>query len=339
MKMDSVAKTFSRDECTAEAGQRFQAFGREFQLAGMLGNGAIGIVRRAVDLNSDAQVAVKFLAPEVKYIEESSFEDIHARFKREGERGPSLLNDQLVTVYGYVENHGASSFTNGVGPSNPFIVMEYVPGRTLEHYIMRQQPKASFNINVQSLHIACSLASALEYLHDRDLVHRDVKPANVFVSKEPVPNRLSIVKLGDFGVLKWGDFRASLTTGTLTVAGAKGLGTLKYMSPEQALSPKDVGVRSDIYSLGVTMFELLTNQILPSPHHVFNLERLRYQRQGNTMSKLYELGLGMIDAEYEPLFPLIFDMLLRAPKSRPSSRQVSMKLRGILTRAETLIRS
>jgi len=75
--------------------------------------------------------------------------------------------------------------------------------------------------------------------------------------------------------MKWGDFHASVSTGLLTVTTQKGLGTLKYMSPEAAVRPKDVTVRADVYSFGVTLFELFTAQILASAHHVFEIMNAR----------------------------------------------------------------
>ena len=274
---------FSREQHTSSTGQRFIAGGREYLLEGIIGNGAIGVVRKARDLETREQVAVKFLAPEPKYIEQSSFEDIHRRFRREGIRGTELNHPNLVKIIAYEENENASSFLNNDGPCNPFIIMEYIRGTTLEHFIMKGGNQPFFNITSQTLTIAHAVANALLYLHSRNVIHRDVKPANIYFNRVAQGNIPNIIKLGDFGVVKWGDFKASMTTGTLTMSGHQGLGTWKYMSPEQATKPKDVTVRSDMYSLGITLFELFTNQIFPSQHHVYEITYQRMRRSTGSL--------------------------------------------------------
>jgi serine/threonine protein kinase len=123
---------------------------------------------------------------------------------------------------------------------NPFLVMELVPGRTLESLIHHLGSEHGTHITRQTLTIASALARALQHLHERKLVHRDVKPANIFLSNNQPGATPSVIKLGDFGVTKWGDFLAAATTGKLTMTAQQGLGTLKYMAPEQATQPKDV---------------------------------------------------------------------------------------------------
>jgi serine/threonine protein kinase len=140
----------------------------------------------------------------------------------------------------------------------------------------------------------------------------------------------TFVKLGDFGVTKWGDFRASAVSGTLTVTKQEGLGTLKYMSPEQAVRPKDVTVRSDIFSLGITLFELFTGRILESPHHVFEIMMARNSRD-SVMGKMISLGLRPSYAELD-VFKLVLDMFLGSPKGRPTSATVAGRLTTSLER-------
>jgi serine/threonine protein kinase len=218
---------------------------------------------------------------------------------------------------------------------SPFIVMEYVRGRTLESLIKKIRASSNpgqTHITKQTLTIARSVTKALQYLHDRKVVHRDVKPANIFLSSATPDSVPSMVKLGDYGVTKWGDFLATAASGSLTVTRQQGLGTLKYMSPEQAVRPKDVSVRSDMFSLGITLYELFTGQILESPHHVFEIMSARTSRDG-IMGKLISLG---IKCPYEAagIFELVLDMFLTAPKSRPTSATVAGRLQYLLEQTQ-----
>lgn len=321
----------SRQYCRPRTGQRFVVENEEYELAGELGNGAVGIVRKARRLSDNASRAVKFLAPDPKYIDEAVFDDVEARFRREGQRAPFLEHNSLLKIHAYVENKDGQAFRTG-SPENPFIIMQVVQGRTLESYIRRlaheEEAKGApkrFTVDAARLSIAVEIAKALEYLHKRRLIHRDVKPANIFLPSSEGHSSNKEAILGDFGIMKWGDFQASLTTGTLTATIQRGLGTLKYMSPEQAVRPKDVTVRADIYSFGITLFELFTKQILASPHHVFEIYAARMSR-GTTMSRFMQMGYQISGAD-EGLGELILDMHLRGTDGRPSID----KVRGRLT--------
>jgi eukaryotic-like serine/threonine-protein kinase len=319
-----------RTLCKPRVGMRIRAGGHEYELAGDLGDGAIGVVRKAVRVDNGRSAAIKFLAPDPKYIEESVFDDVAVRFRREGERGAGLSHENLVKVIAYEENSGGAAFTKGK-LRNPFLVMEYIRGHTLESLIKRlskQEPRLA--IDTQRMSIAVSLCRALAHLHDRKIVHRDVKPANVFLSAA-VPGAVpSEVKLGDFGVTKWGDFLAAASTGVLTVSHQQGLGTLKYMSPEQAVRPKEVTVRSDMYSLGITLFELFSGSILPSPHHVFDIRQARMSRT-TTTGRLLAVGLPSVSNSVVTVFEPILDMFMAAD-SRPSSKQMVGRYEFLLER-------
>lgn len=322
----------ARYRCRPHAGQRFTADGRLYEFAGKIGDGAVGLVRKATDLKTDAIVAVKVLAPNPKYIDPAAFDDVEQRFKREGSRGAHLRDESLVEIIAYEDNLQGSCFEKA-RVKNPFIVMEFVKGRTLESLIRRLAASSTpgqTHITKQTLTIAHRITRALVYLHERKLVHRDVKPANVFLSSATPESIPSLVKLGDFGVTKWGDFLATAASGTLTTTMQQGLGTLKYMSPEQAVRPKDVNVRSDMFSLGVTLYELFTGQILQSPHHIFEIMSARMSRDG-TMAKLISLGVRC-PYEQAGVFDIILDMFLAAPKSRPTSATVAGRLEYLLER-------
>ena len=305
----------ARNNCKPQVGQYFESSGKTYELKGKIGDGAVGIVRKALPLEGGQLLAIKFLAPDPKYIDPAVFRDVAARFKREGERGVHLNHDNLIRIIGYNENLDGCAFRNN-SPQNPFLLMEHIDGKTLESYIRNTlvAERGVFILDQPRLSIAIQICQALDYLKDHKLIHRDVKPANIFL--RPITRRARLqVKLGDFGVVKWGDFHAAVSTGTLTVTSQKGLGTLKYMSPEQAIRPKAVSIKSDIWSLGITLFELFTGQILLSAHHVYELQNVR-RLKGTTLSRFSDLSCTL-PTEYSPIAELVLDMFL-APDGRPS---------------------
>lgn len=329
----------SRDQIeTFSSGQYFMAGKSKYILMGKLGNGAVGIVRKAKNIETGKQVVVKFLAPDPKYIDINSMDEIYRRFKHEGEKGKELYHDNIVEVLAFEENIAGTNFIEDdeliIKPMNPFIVMEHAGNRTLEGYIKKRKEDYSpktICVNEETVHIAYEISKALVYLHRRGHVHRDVKPANIFLTKNSNP----LVTLGDFGIIKWSDLNKDLSTGNLTTTGQKGLGTLKYMPPEQSLNPKDVSVKSDIYSFGITLFELFTNQILHDIHHVFQIREVRLDRS-SFERKMYQLGLGFMPdglRGYEYLFNAILDTSLKV-----SGRPTSTKFEGMLKRILNEIR-
>ena len=306
---------FSRPNFKAKSGFRFELDGVTYKLGGRLGDGAVGIVRKA-NSSSGKEVAIKFLAPDPKYIEVSAFDDVTARFRHEGKRGAKLEHERLVEILGYSDNSAGESFLKQE-LDNPFIVMERVHGRTLENHIRMADPSETgvLQFDRNSLFIAIQIADALQYIHKKKLIHRDVKPANVFLSGRTKRNNLHRIKLGDFGIVKWGDFHRAVATGTLTLTHQQGLGTLKYMSPEQAIRPKDVTIKTDIFSFGVTLYEIFTHEILASPHHVFQIMNARLLR-GNSFSRFLELG-HHLSHEHEYFCEKLLDCFLRGTAKRP----------------------
>jgi len=324
---------FRENLLVIQPGQVFVAGEKEYVIGGMLGDGAIGVVRKAREKSSGTERVIKLLAPDSKYIESASIDDISVRFKREGMRGQELDHENLIEVLAYEENVRGSSFVTGndVGrkPQVPFIVMDHGGNQTLDGYIKRAKrdvPKKSLNISEETLSIAYEVSKAIVYLHRRRLIHRDIKPANIFLTKSKPPR----VRLGDFGIVKWSDLKAAVATGTLTVSGQQGLGTLKYMPPEQSTNPKDVTVKSDMWSLGLTLWELFTNQVLPDYHFVYQLREVRMERS-NLLGRMYKLGLGTTIASYVELHTLM-DSILDSFLGQ-SSRPTSVRLSGMLKTA------
>lgn len=314
-----------RTRCRPRVGQQFRASDISYRLGGRLGDGAVGVVFNAEREADSRRFAVKFLAPDSKYIDTDAFEDVLARFRREGQRGSQLEHPALLTIHAYSENAGGSAFSSG-SPKNPFIVMERASGGTLEHFLRRLPTplQSVLTMDETRLRIAIQTAEAIAHLHKRGIVHRDVKPANIFLSARRLENPSVEAKLGDFGVVKWGDYQAPASTGTLTATMQRGLGTMKYMAPEQALSPKDVTVKADIFSFGITLYELFTGRVLPSFHHVYEVVAARGV-QGTPSSRWASLGFSL-----RPDQVSMSELILECFRQGASRRPTIEKLRGNL---------
>lgn len=201
------------------------------RLVSLLGHGGMGSVWRAEHLAIGKQVAVKLLAHEL-----TDDAEAHARFVREATLLGQLTSPHVVTIHDFGDSGGT-----------PFFVMELLEGEDLGDRLARVQKLPLGTVTA----ILAQLCKALDRIHEIGVVHRDLKPGNVFLTK--VDGDL-VVKLVDFGIAKNGQSSFKTTsTGAL-------LGTPLYMSPEQVLSTKDVGPASDLYSLAVVVYECLTGQ-------------------------------------------------------------------------------
>ncbi|MBW2424309.1 MAG: protein kinase [Deltaproteobacteria bacterium] len=215
-------------EAVEGAGARFARdpdAGR-YQIVGELGRGGMGIVYKVQDTVLDRLVAFKVLPQAV-----SENPQAVANFMREAQAAAKLNHPNIVTVYDTGEQQGRY-----------YIAMEYVEGTTLKEILRRRGPISPAGI----LHVLVQVAEALAYAHDKKVVHRDIKPANVMWARDKK------AKLMDFGLAK---VVAEARDHTTVVAG-----TPYYMSPEQTLG-KNIDHRTDIYSLGVTLFELATGTV------------------------------------------------------------------------------
>jgi len=199
----------------------------QYQIVEEIGRGGMAVVYRAYQPSLNRQVALKVLPPQFAF--NAAFVE---RFQREARSAAKLNHPHIVVIYDI-----------GQHDELHYIVMEYLDGRTLKQII---EQKGSLS-TAQALNIVVQIADALDYAHQRGLVHRDVKPDNIFVS----PN--GHVTLTDFGIVK-AAFDTRLTqTGTL-------VGTPEYMSPEQAEGAQ-IDHRTDIYSLGVVLYNMLSGQV------------------------------------------------------------------------------
>ena len=180
-------------------------------------------VWRAEDLELGRHVAIKLLAPDADT----------ARFEREARAVASLAHPNITQLYDYGESEG-----------RPYMVLEYVPGGTLEERLRAKAPLP----DDETFAIAAGVAAGLAHAHARGVVHRDLKPANVLFDDEGRP------KLADFGIA-----RMAAGEGTLTEAGTV-LGTAAYISPEQAMG-EPATAASDVYSFGVILYRMLAGRL------------------------------------------------------------------------------
>jgi len=197
-----------------------------YQLLKLAGRGGMSTVYRARDTRLERDVAIKLLSPVLA--EDSSFVE---RFKREAQAAAALNHRNIVAVHDW-----------GAHEDTYFIAMEFVPGSTLKEVINRRGARPEH----EAIHIASEVASALEAAHVRGVVHRDVKPHNILL--DPDGN----IKVADFGIARAVGASALTDTGTI-------LGSATYASPEQ-IQRELVDARSDLYSLGAVLFELLAGR-------------------------------------------------------------------------------
>jgi eukaryotic-like serine/threonine-protein kinase len=215
---------------------RALAAGR-YQLRDLLGEGGMASVHLAYDAVLDRQVAVKTLHTELG--REQAFRE---RFRREAQAVAKLTHTNIVSVFDTGEDEVA-------GLTTPYIVMEYVEGRPLGSVLdedVRQQGAMPAD---KALKITADVLAALEISHEMGLVHRDIKPGNVMMTKR------GVVKVMDFGIAR--AMQSGVTSMTQT---GMVVGTPQYLSPEQALG-RGVDARSDLYSVGIMLFQLVTGRL------------------------------------------------------------------------------
>ncbi|MCK4561253.1 MAG: protein kinase [Calditrichia bacterium] len=199
-----------------------------------IGRGGMGIVYKAQDLKLDRFVALKFLPPHL-----TSSDDEKQRFIHEAKAASSLDHNNICNIYEIDETRPAPGEP---GDGQLFISMAYYDGETLDKRIKEKPLPIE-----ETTDIAIQIAQGLAKSHEKEIVHRDIKPANIMLTKE------GVVKILDFGLAK-------LSTQTKLTKDSTTLGTIAYMSPEQARGDK-VDSRTDIWSLGVVLYELITGQL------------------------------------------------------------------------------
>ncbi len=209
-----------------------EALGSAFTIEGEIGRGGMGVVYRARDEKLKRRVAIKVLPPELAFQQE-----IRARFTREAETAARLSHPHIVPIY-----------TVGEGNGLVYFVMGYVDGESVGGRLKRRG-----KLPVEEVRrIMKETADALSAAHAMSVIHRDIKPDNILLD-----GTRGRVMVTDFGIAK---AMSGGTGGTLTSAGVA-IGTPQYMSPEQAAGEKEIDGRSDLYSLGILSYQMLTGEL------------------------------------------------------------------------------
>lgn len=198
-----------------------------YELLSKIGNGGMAVVYKAKCNLLNRYVAVKVLRKD--YMNDKDF---IKRFKIESQSAAKLSHPNIVSVYDV-----------GQDDDIHYIVMEYIDGITLKKYI-NDRRKIGWR---ETVDIAKQISQAIKKAHENQIVHRDIKPHNVLMTKD------GIIKVADFGIAK------AITNTTVTVVGST-MGSVHYFSPEQAKGDF-VGIKSDLYSLGITMYEMVTGRV------------------------------------------------------------------------------
>ena len=203
-----------------------------YRLEEVIGWGGMSVVFRANQLSLNRNVALKVLRKDL-----GDDHEFARRFEKEARALADLAHPNIVRV-----------FDQGLYDGNYYLVMEYIDGVSLRQ-LLGERPLTA----AEALRLVPEICSGLEYAHSRNIVHRDIKPENILVDKQGTP------KIADFGlvrILGEKNDEVSRLTKTQTV-----MGTIEYMSPEQREGQRDIDHRSDIYSLGVVLYEMLTGEL------------------------------------------------------------------------------
>ncbi len=260
----------------------------KYEVRSEVGRGAMGEVYVARDTVLEREVALKVMADSI------SDSDLKERFVTEAKAVARLQHPNIVTVYDFGHDaHGAA-----------FIAMELLKGQDLERRLRQGAPSL-----VEALEVVAQVCRGLAHAHTHHIVHRDVKPANVFVTGD------GLVKIMDFGVARWAQSAQKTRTGTV-------MGTATYMSPEQLRGQKIDG-RSDIFSLGVLLYRLLSGR---QPFTGDDIHRIFFQILNTRPPPL------LLDGEHVPELQQILDRALEksADDRYPTAGEMAEDLVGFL---------
>jgi serine/threonine protein kinase len=210
----------------------------QYEIVSQLGSGGMATVYKAYHRHLDRHVAIKVM--HATFQDDKSFV---TRFNREAQIVARLQHPHIVPVYDFAEHENQSYF-----------VMKYIEGETLKERLQHNLLTVD-----EIVHIMTAIASALDYAHAHDILHRDVKPSNIVIEKDGTPY------LADFGLARLA------TVGQSTMSADMVLGTPHYISPEQAKGQKELDGRTDVYSFGVVLYELFVGRVPFSAENYYSI--------------------------------------------------------------------
>jgi serine/threonine protein kinase len=269
-----------------------------FKVEREIGSGAMGTVYRATYTKGDKtrRVAIKVIAPGL-----GDNDRIRARFQREGDILKQLKHPNIVRL-----------LATGKVEGRPFYAMEFIDGHALDRQLA-QQNRFPWDKVVE---LGKQICAALQHAHDHGIIHRDLKPSNLMV------DRNGTLKLTDFGIAKDSDM-TGLTSANSTV------GTAAYMSPEQCRGERDLTPKSDLYALGVVLYELLTGR---KPFAAENAMDMFIQHVSGTFERPARIVMDIPPW----LDTLVCQLMEKKPEHRPADAQtVSKALEDVQYRVET----
>jgi serine/threonine-protein kinase len=279
----------------------------EFVLEAPLGEGAMGVVFRARRVRDGARAAIKFLNGEAR-----DRPDLRKRFEREARALREIAHPNVLAVLAY-----------GRDGETPYLATELLEGRTLDSLLSSTRLDPD-----RALGIADQMLSGLGCAHHQGIIHRDVKPENVFLVRDGMSER---AKLIDFGLVRFGDNARGGAASVLTAMGTV-MGSPAYMAPEQGFG-QEATERSDVYSAGVVLYELLTGA------WPFVAEEVSDMIRAHALAPLPPLTESRPELEVKPaLEAVIARALAKKPADRfADAREMQRALRAVDKPAAQLV--
>ncbi len=274
-------------------GKEIQGAKGRYKIKRKIGVGGMGAVFEATNTTDNSRIAIKIISPHL-----GNNQTFIRRFQREAKVGWALSHPNIIKVHEFGE-------TGEKEDKLYFMAMEFVEGESLKTYLSRSGPLPAN----KCLEILRPLCEGLEAAHKRKILHRDLKPDNIMLTT--TPEGKETVKLADFGLVKLLEPDSDITKGSNLTQAGEVFGTPHYMAPEQVLG-QPTSMTSDIYSLGVMAYQMLTGKLPVEGNDVKQLLIAKVSKEPPVASKLFSFVNEAFD-------PILNKALARSPDDRYSS--------------------